>query len=485
MTSRRRVGWRRTFHASLLAATLALAAALRVHGIARDSLWGDEALGIIIAKMPLADLLRHVAWWEQIPPLHHLVLKAWMTLFGDREAAVRMPSAIAGLAAVVMMYLLTRRLAGRAAALAAATILAVSPTHIAYAHECRAYALAFFLAVLSTDLFVRLSRRSTAGLRVAYVIVSALLLYAHIYGAFVLAAHNVAFLWDFVRRRRRAQTLLPWLGSDAAVALLFAPMIPVVLRWVSAVNVTFWVKKAYWFDITRAYWVYTGSKPLLLTAAALFVLGVRFMWRRNRAALPLLLALTFVPVVVPVVISVLTHPSFAPRYGMVACVGLFPILGAGIASLWWPLRWSTIAALIALSLIAIDGEATRIPKAPWRDAMAYIDRTVPRGDVVVVHIKAGSRLYNYYNRREDLRPRPFDSQSLPVGLPLNPGQHVWFLLYEEWYPLRSMLNRGPWRIIAHRRFGDILIMELEGADESASPSASRPSAASLPTTPSP
>ena len=42
MTSRRRVGWRRTFHASLLAATLALAAALRVHGIARDSLWGDE-----------------------------------------------------------------------------------------------------------------------------------------------------------------------------------------------------------------------------------------------------------------------------------------------------------------------------------------------------------------------------------------------------------------------------------------------------------
>jgi len=481
MTPRRRVGWRRTLHASLLAATLALAGALRLHGIARDSLWGDEALSVIIAKMPLTDLLRHVAWWEQIPPLHHLVLKVWMSIFGDREAAVRMPSALAGLAAVAMMYLLVRRLAGRGAALAAAVVLAVSPMHIAYAHECRAYALAFFLAVLSTDLFIRATRRPTLALQSAYVIVSALLLYAHIYGAFVLAAHNIAFLWRVVREARPLRTIQPWLAMNLAIAVLFAPMVPVVLRWLSAVNVTFWVKKAYWFDITRAYWVYSGSKPLLLLAAALFVLGVRCLWRRNSAALPLLLSLTFVPVVLPVMISVLTHPSFAPRYGMVACAGFFPIIGAGIASLWWPLRWVATIVVIALSLSAIDGEATKIPKAPWRDAMAYLDRTVPRGDVVVVHIKAGSRLYNYYNTRQDLRPRPFDSRTLPVGLPLNPGQHVWFLLYEEWYPLRSMLDRGPWHVIAHRRFGDILIMELEGDSASAAQrSAPNPAPTTLP-----
>jgi uncharacterized membrane protein len=60
-----------------------------------------------------------------------------------------------------------------------------------YAQEARAYALMLLLALWSCELFVRLIERPPTRRReVAYVIVTALLLYAHLYGIFVIAAQH-------------------------------------------------------------------------------------------------------------------------------------------------------------------------------------------------------------------------------------------------------------------------------------------------------
>jgi len=48
---------------------LALAAVLRVRGIGHDSLWGDEALTILLAKMSIPELIKNLIWFEQIPPV--------------------------------------------------------------------------------------------------------------------------------------------------------------------------------------------------------------------------------------------------------------------------------------------------------------------------------------------------------------------------------------------------------------------------------
>jgi len=444
-----------------LVAILILAAALRIPGLGHDSLWGDECLSVTIAKMPLDDLIRHVIWWEQIPPLHHIVLKLWMSVFGSSEAAVRMPSALAGITAVAWLYVFIARVLGRRAAFAAALILAVSPVHIAFAHEARTYTLTFFLAIVATDLFERLLHNYSPHGRNAYIIVATLLLYAHLYGVFVLAAHNLTYLIFAAPRKSSVATRWSrWIGIDLAIALLYAPWVPTVLAWYKSVNISFWVKAASWDDITAAYWVYAGSAVMLVLFAAAAVLGIRSAWKQNRQALVLLCMLLFLPVLVPAAMSVLTHPSFAPRYGMVACAGLFPLVGAGLASLPCLLRMSSLIAISAICIVTIDGPATKIPKTPWREAIAYLDAVAAHGDIVVNHIKAGSRLYNYYNIRPDLPPRPFDTPTLPVSHPLKPGQHIWFVFFEQWYPLRAMLQRGQWDVVAHRRFGDLLLMEL-------------------------
>src|SRR4051812_21488246 len=102
MTPRRRMNFP-------LALILVLAAVVRLRGIGYESLWGDEALSWLIARMSLPELIRHVIWWEQIPPLHHLLLWMWIRVFGVSEISLRMPSALAGIAGVVAMYVFVRR----------------------------------------------------------------------------------------------------------------------------------------------------------------------------------------------------------------------------------------------------------------------------------------------------------------------------------------------------------------------------------------
>jgi len=112
-------------------AILALAGGLRVRGLGSDSLWGDEGLTVQLAHMDLYNLVKFDTWWEQIRPVHHLVIWVWIRLFGDSEFSVRLPSAIAGVASVGMLFVLMRRVMGWRAATCAALLLAVSPMHIA------------------------------------------------------------------------------------------------------------------------------------------------------------------------------------------------------------------------------------------------------------------------------------------------------------------------------------------------------------------
>jgi len=442
---------------------LILAAVLRLRGIGDESLWGDEALTWLIARMSLPELIRHVVWWEQIPPVHHLLLWAWIQVFGVSETSLRMPSALAGIAGVWAMYRFARRVLGEREAVAAALILAVAPLHVTYGQEARTYAIALLFAIVCTDLFVRVLREPTQRLQVGYVVTAALLLYSHIYGVFVLAAHQLAFGAAMISKDAKPRLpLRRWIVMSIAIAALYSPWVPVVIGWVRAVNVNFWVKQVTWNDASRAYWVLTGSTPLYLVAIALVVLGVKRSWRRHRESMPLLLALTFLPVIVPVAVSVFGRPSFAPRYAMVACVGLYPLLGAGVAAI--PVAAARVGVLVLIAVLgisALHGEATIVPKSPWREAVAYVQKVAGPKDIVVIHIGAKKRMYDYYDRRPELPVRRFDTESLPLVPPLDPGRHIWFMRHEEWATLRAQLRHGPWHVLSHKWFGDILIMELD------------------------
>mgnify|MGYP000016030391 CR=1 FL=1 len=136
-------------HFFLLGLIVALGAAVRCATLSFQSLWLDEVSTVVEAGRPWPELLLALVDPRQGYPLYILGMRLWSALWGNGEAALRWPSALAGTLNVPLLYLLGRRLLGRKVGLLAAALLAVSPLAVWYSQEAKAYALFMLLATAS------------------------------------------------------------------------------------------------------------------------------------------------------------------------------------------------------------------------------------------------------------------------------------------------------------------------------------------------
>lgn len=144
-TSGRRSGRLFPWQGFLLLLIVALAAALRCATLSFQSLWLDEGYTLVEAGRPWGELLAALFDPRQGYPLYILTMKAWSMALGTGEAALRWPSAAAGVCAVPLFYVLGRRLFGRSVGLLAGLLLALSPLAVWYSQEAKAYAPALLL----------------------------------------------------------------------------------------------------------------------------------------------------------------------------------------------------------------------------------------------------------------------------------------------------------------------------------------------------
>jgi hypothetical protein len=86
-------------------------------------------------------------------PLFTIFLAQWLGLFGENLVVARLPSLIAGVALVVLVFLWTRAVAGDLAAVLAALLLALDPEHLQISQWGRFYTLqclTFWLGAVGT-----------------------------------------------------------------------------------------------------------------------------------------------------------------------------------------------------------------------------------------------------------------------------------------------------------------------------------------------
>jgi mannosyltransferase len=189
-----------------------------------QSLLGDELFTFEVATRDgLRDVLAGVrSDLEVTPPLHFVA--AWASAkVGDPRLWLRIPSLIAGTAAIPLVYALGRSALGRGPALLAAALMALSPFAIFYSVEARAYGLLMALLTGSTLALLGAVRGDRLWL-VVYGVLACAALYTHYTAAFVLAAQGIWALWT---HREMIRELLV---VHAAVAAAFAPWIPFLLE---------------------------------------------------------------------------------------------------------------------------------------------------------------------------------------------------------------------------------------------------------------
>ena len=203
-----------------LALLTAAGFALRLVGM-DSSLFGDERYTYSIVDGHGLGTVWHDVFTTSItPPLHYAL--AWVSLQwgGDSTVLVRLPSLVLGTAAIPVVFLLGRRVAGTRVGLFAAAILALSPFAIFYSTEARAYATMVFLVGLSTLALLEAVGRGRTAWWVIYTLSSCAAIWAHYTAAFVLATQA---LWAVLARPDRWRTVAV---AQVVIALGYLPWLP-------------------------------------------------------------------------------------------------------------------------------------------------------------------------------------------------------------------------------------------------------------------
>src|SRR3984957_312732 len=229
---------------SPLALPLLMAAfgfALRLHGLADESLWFDEIVPFNRAPLPPPQLITDALTHKHFPT-YFLLVGPWATADADAWL-LRLPSAVFGAACVFLVVRLAAELRGPFAGLVAGLLMALSPFEVQFAQEARAYTLVSCLVLVALAGLVRIAKEpAAAGLRPAEPAALRGAWAAYTFGtAGALLVQNVAMPWllaaniamaAIIRHAPRERGALSrnWIWSQGVILLVWLPALAMMWR---------------------------------------------------------------------------------------------------------------------------------------------------------------------------------------------------------------------------------------------------------------
>jgi len=281
----------RTLRALILLAALVAGLFLRLRGLGDDFLFGDEHHSLFQKDRPYAEILSdfddrgsHAA----LPAL----LRASAQVFGGGVLVYRLAALLPGLASLLLVLAVARRLVGANAAALCTLALALSPVHVFYSRFSRGYALGAALTLaLVWCLLVRRESPSSRRAPLGALLAGALAPWVHLTNvASVTGAFAVAAFTDRGRWRSYALGLG---GAGLVCAALFWPAREPMRAYLTRIGSAEEVGPTGWLDVPAALMggPLPGLVAVLALGPALWVLGrgnrVKFLWLVAGIAAPL------------------------------------------------------------------------------------------------------------------------------------------------------------------------------------------------------
>jgi mannosyltransferase len=390
--------------AIFLVVAMALAARFRFLRLGTKSFWLDEAESLVIAQLNWHHFISALVHRQANMTLYYLVLRAWIHL-GSSEFAVRSLSVLAGVITIPAIYLLGKELFGAKNGRLSALLLACVAFHVRYSQEARSYSLLVLLAVLSTLFFVRSLRQPSRKNWTGYVVLSALMVYAQVFGYFVLLSQWLSLWWAKGRTDRRVS----W-GSIAWIHLLIAPLAFCLLvisdrsqlRWLGKASLTNFYH--FWLDLTG-----NGGGAILLLCGLLILVAVRSGQLPEHARngldtwkYPFLLIWLLPPVVALLLVST-RWPSFTPRFLICCLVPVVLLVAEGIDRMPSKLLGAGALLLLLGSWMNADISYYRSRSDlqhsdDWRGATSYVLSQSKAGDAALFTYSEERLAFDEYQR---------------------------------------------------------------------------------------
>jgi mannosyltransferase len=421
-----------------------VAAGLRLSQLGSKSLWLDEGATVALARMNWQHFIW--VWWHgeaNLQTVYFLLMRGWVH-GGLSEAWLRLPSALAGIASVPMLYIVARRLLPAGAALAAAALLAFSPTHVYYSHEARSYTLTVLLVLLSSYFFIRAVEGGRRADWVLWTTVSILAFYSHYFAALVLVAQVGSLLF----RKTPPATWKRVLFCGLLILMIALPGVTYVFR-ASHENLYFiWMPRATPREIWNLAKFFGGSGIKVCLALILWIAGLVAIARARQRDPEefwhgmLIVSWALLPAMIAALVSIV-HPIFMARYLIFSLPAMALLAAAGMTTLTRMHAGPVlVVALCTMAVPAILKDYHK-PREDWRAASNAILTSAQPGDAVVFFPFYTRVMLDYYHDRSLQDSPPVhvfapgfydggeDERNLLQALYSDPRQfrHVWVVLY--------------------------------------------------------
>jgi hypothetical protein len=407
-----------------LAAITLLAAVLRLATIDLQSLWYDEAYTPVhVLHSSLSVTWTSFVHSENTPPLWYLLEWLITRVLGTSAVALRLLSALAGIAAVPVAWTVGSELAGRRAAIATAALVATSPLLVWYSQEARAYGLFVLTASLALLCFVRVLCEPTPRRVWLFALAASFALLTHYFAIFLL----IPMIAGVCLRLLADMDQAPWTQrvrkiNPKKIPALFPLLLPVVVgaalipliaaqgghgtQWIGE-----WALASRLEAIPQYYLTgYTGSAlghgvellvALVILAGVLYGLWKTLTPREERGAL-IVLIVAAAGVLLPLLLAVLGADYLAPRNLVAAMVPVSALLAIVIVARRTGAIGMAVAGLVTAGFLILTLDidlSPRLQRGDWR-GVAKVLSQAPAGSGAaqraIVTVELGAAPLEYY-----------------------------------------------------------------------------------------
>lgn len=351
----------------MLGGILLVGLGLRMYRLT-GNLYSDEVWIITTATSKFSDfLLEPLQDWVH-PPLFHFLARAWVYAVGFEDHSIRIMAMIFGVLSIPLIYAIGRRISGARCGIVAATLLALSPSHIYHSQYGRHYSLFVFLVLVSMCTFFEIyAHPANRKYFALYTVATTLLVYTHYFGWMIVACQSLFFI------SCRSQFIKRWAAVQAMILFAYAPWVYFMLKAAAKtpssdqiVPHIAWIEPPALWEPFRTLAIFNGTisfphQAILGTAfvGGIFALSMRELFRKEKTIhdeVLILLSYVVIPFFLVFIVSYALQPIWIlrammlslPAYYLLISLGALQFKGRKYASIILmviPLFWMSIASL--------------------------------------------------------------------------------------------------------------------------------------------
>lgn len=430
---------------------------LRLYNLTAISLWHDEAFSALLIKYPWREMIYRIGL-DVHPPMYYFFLRFWYYIFGYSLFSLRAMSVFFGVATIIAVYVLVKKVFGNNnTALIASALVAINPFQIQYVTEARMYTMGTFFVVLSAYLLVialqktknyylptgqipKPTKRQLFFSYAWFTISASILTYTHYYLLFSVAAlglYGIFYLW---KNFRWQFTKYIWLAlSGLGIGILFLPWLKIFLFQYKQVGAGYWIPPMNIWSIPGTIYdllihIAAPSKLIMVLATAL---TLWIFWRVIKSVQQtekwLILGMFIAPFLGSILFAILaklqgeTASVYLVRYFLFASPFLLILV-----ALWQErirLKGLKIFFLVALILVNLFGtwyywSDLNVAKKPGMAALSKVINVNAQKDNKIF-VASSFEFFNYkYYNKTGIRPLLYTNGSHVENLPHYAGTAI-------------------------------------------------------------